>query len=116
MEFLCGRYCIDSCTCRYPDSVLVRENMKAYVSKSDDIETIQEKSRTIAVGEVMIFVLVCLCHQTPLDNICFPEEDEPIIQLTRCSFLWGRCWEFEARRRLGSSDASTRFLKPKTIS
>ena len=37
---------------RYPDSVLVRENMKAYVSKSDDIETIQEKSRTINVGEV----------------------------------------------------------------
>ena len=32
--------------------MLVRENMKAYVSKSDDIETIQEKSRTIAVGEV----------------------------------------------------------------
>ena len=26
--------------------------MKAYVSKSDDIETIQEKSRTINVGEV----------------------------------------------------------------
>jgi len=41
---------------RYPDSVLVRENMKAYVSKSDDIETIQEKSRTINVGEVLILV------------------------------------------------------------
>ena len=51
--------CIDSVSDlarRYPDSVLVRENIKAFVSKSDDIETIQEKSRVILTGEVLILV------------------------------------------------------------
>jgi len=41
---------------RFPDSVLVRENCKAFVSKSDDIETIQDKSRIILSGEVLILV------------------------------------------------------------
>jgi len=41
---------------RFPDSVLVRENIKAFVSKSDDIETIQDKSRIIQNGEVLILV------------------------------------------------------------
>ena len=96
---------------RYPDSVLVRENMKAYVSKSDDIETIQEKSRTIAVGEVTkvnvmnlfhIFVLVYIITIIISSSI--------IIIITRCSFLWERCWECEAKPRLGSFAALTRFL------
>ena len=41
---------------RFPDSVLVRENIKAFVSKSDDIETIQDKSRVIHSGETLILV------------------------------------------------------------
>jgi len=41
---------------RFPDSVLVRENIKAFVSKSDDIETIQDKSRIIQNGETLILV------------------------------------------------------------
>lgn len=41
---------------RFPDSVLVRENVKAFVSKSDDIETIQDKSRLIQCGETLILV------------------------------------------------------------
>jgi hypothetical protein len=41
---------------RFPDSVLVRENVKAFVSKSDDVQTIQEKSRTVETGETLILV------------------------------------------------------------
>jgi len=41
---------------RFPDSVLVRENIKAFVSKSDDIESIQDKSRLIQAGETLILV------------------------------------------------------------
>ena len=41
---------------RFPDSVLVRENIKAFVSRSDDIETIQDKSRVIQNGETLILV------------------------------------------------------------
>lgn len=51
--------CIESVSelCRrFPDSVLVRDNIKAFVSKSDDIETIQDKSRLIQNGETLIIV------------------------------------------------------------
>ena len=41
---------------RFPDSVLVRDNIKAFVSKSDDIESIQDKSRLIQCGETLILV------------------------------------------------------------
>lgn len=41
---------------RFPESVLVRDNIKAFVSKSDDIETLHEKSRTILTGEILILV------------------------------------------------------------
>jgi hypothetical protein len=41
---------------RFPDSVLVRENVKAFVSKSDDVQTIQEKSRIVETGETLILV------------------------------------------------------------
>ena len=51
--------CIESVSelCRrFPDSVLVRENIKAFVSKSDDVATIQDKSRLIQSGETLILV------------------------------------------------------------
>ncbi|KAK8724410.1 hypothetical protein OTU49_011059 [Cherax quadricarinatus] len=41
---------------RFPDSALVRENMKAYVSRSDDVETITEKSRAVQAGETLVLV------------------------------------------------------------
>lgn len=41
---------------RFPDSVLVRENIRAFVSKSDDVDTIKDKSRVIAEGESLILV------------------------------------------------------------
>ena len=41
---------------RFPDSCLVRETIKAYVSKSDDIESITEKSRLIQSGETLILI------------------------------------------------------------
>jgi len=41
---------------RFPDSVLVRENVRAFVSRSDDLNTIHEKSRIVEVGETLILV------------------------------------------------------------
>ena len=41
---------------RYPDSFLVRENLKAFISKSDDIDNIPEKSITIPAGETLVLV------------------------------------------------------------
>ena len=41
---------------RFPDSVLARENFRAFVSKSDDIDTIRDKSRIINEGETLILV------------------------------------------------------------
>ncbi|XP_050699936.1 uncharacterized protein LOC126987185 [Eriocheir sinensis] len=41
---------------RFPDSALVRENMKAYVSRSDDTDTITEKARQVAAGETLVVV------------------------------------------------------------
>ena len=41
---------------RFPDSCLVRENLKAYVSKSDDVDTITEKSRSVQAGETLVLV------------------------------------------------------------
>ncbi|CAL4063908.1 unnamed protein product [Meganyctiphanes norvegica] len=43
-------------TKRFPDSCLVRDNIKAYVSRSDDVETITEKSRTVQAGETLVLV------------------------------------------------------------
>lgn len=41
---------------KFPDSCLVRESLKAFVSRSDDIETITEKSRAVQVGETLVLV------------------------------------------------------------
>jgi hypothetical protein len=43
---------------RFPDSVLVRDNVRAFVSKSDDVDAItrEAKSRTICEGETLILV------------------------------------------------------------
>ena len=76
--------CIDSVSDlarRYPDSVLVRENIKAFVSKSDDIETIQEKSRVILTGEVLILVGEVLGVKGKAQNRflrCFDQEGENV--------------------------------------
>ena len=40
----------------FPDSCIVRCNCKAYVSKSDSVETITERSRTIQSGETLVLV------------------------------------------------------------
>lgn len=41
---------------RFPETVLVRENVKAFVSKSDDVDAIRDKSRVIEEGETLILV------------------------------------------------------------
>lgn len=41
---------------RFPDSALVRESIKAYVSRSDDVDTITEKSRAVQSGETLVLV------------------------------------------------------------
>ncbi|KAK8379075.1 hypothetical protein O3P69_019119 [Scylla paramamosain] len=41
---------------RFPDSALVRESVKAYVSRSDDVDTITEKARQVAAGETLVVV------------------------------------------------------------
>ncbi len=41
---------------RFPDSVLVREDLRAFVSRSDDAEAVRERSRIIARGETLILV------------------------------------------------------------
>ena len=41
---------------RFPDAVLVRDNFRAFVSKSDDLETIEESSRLVLSGETLLLV------------------------------------------------------------
>ncbi|TRY71546.1 hypothetical protein TCAL_01097 [Tigriopus californicus] len=41
---------------RSPETVLVRERMKAFTSRSDDVSAIQERARIIEVGETLILV------------------------------------------------------------
>lgn len=41
---------------RFPDAILVRESLRAFVSKSDDVETIEETSRLVQVGETLLLV------------------------------------------------------------
>ncbi|MCL4142312.1 UNVERIFIED_CONTAM: hypothetical protein GTU68_046698 [Idotea baltica] len=41
---------------RFPDSCLVRESVKAFVSRSDDVDTITDKSRMVQVGETLVLV------------------------------------------------------------
>ena len=37
---------------RFPDAVLVRENIRAFVSKSDDVDMIEDQSRMVEVGKL----------------------------------------------------------------
>lgn len=41
---------------RFPDSCLVRETVKAYVSRSDDIDSITDKCRPVQAGETLVLV------------------------------------------------------------
>ncbi|GBL98216.1 hypothetical protein AVEN_268299-1 [Araneus ventricosus] len=41
---------------RFPETCLVRENIKAYLAKSDDAEVISDKTRTINAGETLILL------------------------------------------------------------
>ena len=41
---------------RFPETVLVRDNLRAFASKSDDVDTIKDKSRVIERGETLILV------------------------------------------------------------
>lgn len=41
---------------RFPDAVLVREGVRAFVSKSDDVESIEERSRVVEAGETLLLV------------------------------------------------------------
>ncbi|KAF0313571.1 hypothetical protein FJT64_001616 [Amphibalanus amphitrite] len=41
---------------RFPDSCIARDSCKAYVSKSDNVETITDRSRTIQSGETLVLV------------------------------------------------------------
>jgi len=41
---------------RFPDAILVREPLRAFVSKSDDVDTIEEHSRLVQVGETLLLV------------------------------------------------------------
>ncbi|GFV81351.1 GRB2-associated and regulator of MAPK protein 1 [Trichonephila clavipes] len=41
---------------RFPETCLVRENIKAYLAKTDDAEVISEKTRTINAGETLILL------------------------------------------------------------
>lgn len=41
---------------RFPDAILVREPLRAFVSKSDDLETVEETSRMVQVGETLLLV------------------------------------------------------------
>ena len=41
---------------RFPDSCLVRETIKAYVSRSDDIDSITDKTRPVQSGETLVLV------------------------------------------------------------
>ena len=61
---------------RFPDSVLVRENVKAFVSKSDDVQTIQEKSRIVETGETLILVNHKLFYKIE------PEMNSELVQLS----------------------------------
>ena len=40
---------------RFPDAVLVRENIRAFVSKSDDVDMIEDQSRMVEVGKFLLF-------------------------------------------------------------
>ena len=71
--------------------MLVRENMKAYVSKSDDIETIQEKSRTIAVGEVREVKVSQVAKPTILQVLILVGEVLGVRGKTQTRFL--RCFD-----------------------
>ena len=42
---------------RFPDAVLVRENIRAFVSKSDDVDMIEDQSRIVEVGKFNFYVL-----------------------------------------------------------
>ncbi|GAB6029427.1 hypothetical protein CHUAL_005186 [Chamberlinius hualienensis] len=41
---------------RFPDSCLVRENVKAYVAKGDELEIITDRVRTISAGETLVLL------------------------------------------------------------
>ena len=41
---------------RFPDSCIARDSCKAYVSKSDNVDTITDRSRTIQSGETLVLV------------------------------------------------------------
>ncbi|GIY32240.1 CABIT domain-containing protein [Caerostris extrusa] len=41
---------------RFPETCLVRENIKAYLAKTDDAEVISDKTRTINAGETLILL------------------------------------------------------------
>lgn len=49
---------------KFPETCLVRENIKAYLAKTDDMEIISDKTRTVAAGETL--VLVSEVHVTPV--------------------------------------------------
>ena len=41
---------------RFPDAILVREPLRAFVSKSDDVEAIEQVSRQVETGETLLLV------------------------------------------------------------
>ena len=75
---------------RFPDAVLVRDNFRAFVSKSDDVETIEESSRVVQTGETLLLVGEVLKKSRGTKFLrCFDKNGENVflpMELKGCKF------------------------------
>ena len=75
---------------RFPDAVLVRDNFRAFVSKSDDSETIEESSRVVQTGETLLLVGEVLKKSRNTKFLrCFDKNGENVflpMELKGCKF------------------------------
>ena len=53
---------------KFPDSCLVREGVKAYVARSDNVDAVGERWRTLPVGELLVLVGEVTAPGLPYSN------------------------------------------------
>ena len=80
---------------RFPDAILVREPLRAFVSKSDDVDTIEEHSRLVQVGETLLLVGEVITNKNRANSNANTnnsnQNQSPSTQKTQTRFL--RCFD-----------------------
>ena len=83
---------------KFPDSCLVRENVKAYVARSDNVDAVGERWRTLPAGELLVLVGEVTAPALPYSNRSSSSANRQVPFTIRIYYFfnvitWGLlCW------------------------